>query len=144
MSHVVKIDMKLMSLNVIIKTFRDLGMEVVESPNYKWYNTYVGDSPLPEGYSIDELGKCIYKAYIPSKPSAYEVGIVKSKDGTGFSLLYDFWMEGYGLESVIGKNANKFKQTYSANMSIMQLAMQGRQFTKTVNTKGQIIIVANT
>ncbi len=53
---------------------------------YQWYSRWVGDSPLPEGITEKELGKCDHAIHLPG--AVYEIGIVRK--GKSDILLYDY------------------------------------------------------
>lgn len=107
-------------------------MELVEASTYKWYGYHVGDYPMPEGFTEDDLGKCQYKLYIPGNPDAYEIGVVKNKSGSGYTLLYDFWGEqGEALVKRIGgQNGGKLKQSYGVHAATFAAKRQGFRVQK--------------
>ena len=76
--------------------------------HYRWYGKWVGNQPLPDGISEDDLGKCNHAIHIPA--AVFEIGIVK-KDNS-YQLLWDSWIGG-GLQKAIGKDAGVLKQTYA-------------------------------
>ncbi len=81
-----------------------LGFTFVEGQKtYRWYGSYVGDWPLPEGIRRQDLGKCDHAIRVPG--ADYEVGIVQQ--GEKYTLLYDFW------EEALGDNAEKLMQAYA-------------------------------
>lgn len=144
MSHVAKVDLIIMNDAALRLAVKELGLEIREKNNYIWFNRHVGDYPIPAGFKESDLGKCEYAIGIPGDPRAYEVGVVKNPNGPGKVLLFDFWNGGYGLEAKIGKNANKLKQAYATNVMALELIKQGRQFTKSINKKGQVVLIAQT
>ncbi len=86
-----------------------LGFNFIENQKtYQWYGRWVGDSPLPEGIALEDLGKCDHAIRI--QDCAYEIGIVKK--GAKYILLWDSWHTG-GLEQKIGKEAGILKQAYT-------------------------------
>lgn len=126
MSHVATVDLHVKDLDCLKRAAKSLGLRFNENKStYKWYGQHVGDYQLPEGYSEADLGKCAHTLSIPTSDIAYEVGIAPKKKGIGYDLLWDFWQGGYGLESKIGKNGNKLKQEYAAEVAIKALRQQG-------------------
>jgi hypothetical protein len=87
---------------------------------YKWYGTFMGDYPLPEGISRSDLGKCFSAIRVPG--AEYEVGVVKKADG--YTLLYDFWSYG-GLQEKLGDNAEKLVQMYAIEAAKEEAQRQG-------------------
>lgn len=109
MSHIAKIELEILSLEDLKLACKRLGFTFMENQkSYQWYGRWVGDSPLPEGITIDDLGKCDHAIKISE--CAYEIGVVKR--GTKYILLWDSWHKG-GLESKIGRDAGILKQGYT-------------------------------
>lgn len=113
MSHVVSVKVVIRDLNALEMAAKRCGLELRRGQrSYKWFGQWVGDYPLPQGFRSEQLGKCDHVLSLPNNPGAYEVGVVQNADGT-FSLLFDFWSGGYGLEAAIGKGAKKLTDEYS-------------------------------
>ena len=109
MSHISKIELVIHSLEDLKEACRQLGFEFVDNQKtFKWYGRWVGDTPLPEGIKIEDLGKCDHAIRVPG--CDYEVGVVKR--GDSYILLWDYYYAG-GLTDKIGANAGKLKQAYS-------------------------------
>ena len=109
MSHIAKIELEINDLEALKSACKSLGFEFIENQTtYRWYGRWVGDTPLPAGVKIEDLGKCTHAIHVPA--AAYEVGIVQN--GTKYNLLWDYWIGG-GLEKHIGKDACKLKQAYT-------------------------------
>jgi hypothetical protein len=117
MSHVTKMKLKVKNLAALKQCAASLGMELVQQSTYKWYGTHVGDYPLPAGFTKEDMGRCDYALHIKGNSNAYEVGVVKSKTGQGYELLWDFWQKGYGLQEAIGDNGNKLRQAYATQVA---------------------------
>jgi hypothetical protein len=120
MSHVAKIQVVIKDLKALKAACAQIGLELVEGQKqYAWYGKHVGDYPLPEGFTAADLGKCDHAIRVIKQPlrpdgtahyrSAYEVGVVKNKDSEGYTLLWDFWAGGYGLQEAIGDEAKKLR-----------------------------------
>jgi hypothetical protein len=122
MSHVTDLKLVVRDLNALKLAAEALGMELVEQSTFKWYGTHVGDYPLPAGFTKADMGKCDYAMRIKGNPRAYEVGVVKSKTGTGYQMLWDFWQGGYGLQEAIGKSGEKLKQGYAVQVAKKEMA----------------------
>lgn len=101
-----------------------LGLEIEERSNYEWYGHHVGDYPVPEGMSTDQMGKnAKYVLKLNAEKAAaarkkhgrnpYEIGILEDPNNPGCYLpMYDFWGGGYGLDDVVGAPLfNKGKQS---------------------------------
>lgn len=114
MSHVAMIDLEIRDLEALKAACRRLGLEFVKGQTtYKWYGRHVGDYPLPTGFAQEDLGKCDHAIRVPGNSRAYEIGVVRRRDGRpGYTLLWDFWQGGYGLEEKVGQEAGRLKQAY--------------------------------
>ncbi|HQN37834.1 MAG TPA: DUF1257 domain-containing protein [Caldisericia bacterium] len=109
MSHVSKIELEIQSLEDLKLACKRLGFIFQDNQQtYQWYGRSVGDSPLPEGFNVDDLGRCDHAIKVPE--CAYEIGVVKR--GSKYILLWDSWHTG-GLEKKIGQDAGILKQAYT-------------------------------
>lgn len=127
MSHVATIDLEIKDLAALQRAAEALGLEFRQNQKrYKWFGVSVGDFPLPEGFTAAELGHCEHALSVKDNPGAYEIGVVKRRDGKpGYTLLWDFYAGGYGLEEKVGKNAGKLKQRYQIEIFRRQMAKKG-------------------
>ena len=88
MSHISKIELVIHSLEDLKDACRKLGFEFIKNQKtFKWYGRWVGDTPLPEGINIEDLGKCDHAIRVPG--CNYEVGVVKR--GDHYTLLWDYF-----------------------------------------------------
>lgn len=145
MSHVAKIELEIKDLDALKKAASMLGLEFVEGQTtYHWYGHHVGDYPLPTGFKASDLGKCEHAMRIPNKKSAYEIGVVKRKDGKpGYTLLWDFWQNGYGLKEKVGEDGNKLKQAYAEAVATKSLQKKGFKINRQVNKEtGKVVLTA--
>lgn len=127
MSHVATVDIEIKDLAALKAACKRIGLEWREGKQtYKWYGYHVGDYPLPAGFTKDELGKCEHAIGVPGNERAYEIGVVKRKDGKpGLSMLWDFYQGGYGLEALAGANCNKLRQAYAVEAAKNAAKKQG-------------------
>jgi len=120
MSHVSDISTEGLEfdLDVIREMCTRQGWEFMEGQKtFAWFGRFIGDSPVPEGYSPEDYGKCDHAIRLPG--CSYELGVVKSKfRGEGYHILADFWCDG-GLDDALGKQGEKFKQIYLQTSDIM-------------------------
>jgi len=108
MSHIAKIELEITDLETLRHACERLGLEFMENQQtYKWYGTWIGDTLLPEGIAVHDLGKCDHAIRVIG--AQYEIGIIKRD--RKYILLWDFWNQG-GLEQRLGKNAGRLKQAY--------------------------------
>lgn len=110
MSHVVECETEITDLESLDEAAKDLGGTLVRGQQqYEWYGRWVGDSPMPEGMTQADLGKCDHAIKFPD--CSYEVGVVQKPNGA-FGLRYDYWGSG-GLERKLGgQKGEKLVQHY--------------------------------
>jgi hypothetical protein len=109
MSHVAKIEVEINDLDALKAACHSLGLEFVnDQKTFAWYGRHVGDYPVPEGFTLEEMGRCDHAIRVPN--AQYEIGVVKRRGK--YTLLWDFYHAG-GLETVLGKGAGKLKQAYA-------------------------------
>lgn len=111
MSHVVDIELEVKSISDLKKACKTLGLKFVENKkNYEWWGRHEGDYPLPEGFTVDEMGKCDHAIQVPG--AKWEIGVIKK--GKNYKLIYDFYgHEGKKIENVCGNRLGKLKQAYT-------------------------------
>jgi hypothetical protein len=142
MSHVVNIDFTIKDLAALEHACKSLGMELVrDQKTFKWFGRHVGDYPLPAGFKAEDMGKCDHALRVKGNPNAYEIGLVQRRDGVpGFTLMYDFFVGGKGLEAKVGKGCQKLRQEYAASVSTLQASRMGLRAHRTVEQDGSIRI----
>lgn len=144
MSHVFDTKLVVLDLDALSKACESISMELVlNQKNYKWYGHHVGDYPLPAGFSASDMGRCDHVLRIKGNRTAYEVGVCKRRDGQeGYTLIYDFWAGGHGLESVIGDKGKTLKQSYQEQVIRKKLELKGlRGITRRVLEDGRIAVL---
>lgn len=141
MSHVVDMNLPITDLDLLIKAAEDVGLEVRQKTEFKWYGTHVGDYPLPVGFAKEDMGKCEFALGVKGNADAYEIGVVKRRDGQpGYTMLWDFFAKGYGLEDKIGKDGGLLKQAYSTRTQIKEAIRNGYRVKQTKDEEGNIVL----
>lgn len=132
MSHVATVDLHVTDLKALAAAAAACGCELIEGQQkYKWYGRSVGDYPLPAGFSAQDLGKCEHAIRVKRKEGTfagqtYEVGVCKRRDGKpGYTLLWDFWQGGFGLEQAVGKEAKALRSNYAVEVAANKLRAKG-------------------
>lgn len=102
-------------LEVIRVMCKRMGWTFLEGQKtYKWFGTSIGDYPIPEGMTVEDLGKCDHAIQVPG--CRYEVGVRLNTDGSA-SITADFW-DGGGLNAVLGQKGEVFWQEYNCQKAI--------------------------
>ena len=143
MSHVTTINLDVRDLDALAVAAADLGGELVRDVStFRWYGRSVGDTPLPEGFTVEDLGKCQH--VIRFKDAGYEVGICRRRDGRpGYVPLWDSWGPGRHIADRIGNDGGLLKQAYAVEVARKQLALQGFTVTRARNPQtGALVLTA--
>lgn len=96
MSHVISIQTRYRSLDLLEKACRALGWELRRGQlTFNWYGSGVGDyhaenAAYRQGVDPSQYGKCSHAIKVPG--ASYEIGVVQ--DGQEWRLLYDSWYSG--------------------------------------------------
>ncbi|MCX5814175.1 MAG: DUF1257 domain-containing protein [Proteobacteria bacterium] len=135
-SHIAKIELEIKLLDALIAACNRLGFEFVKNQKtYEWYGRYMRDTPLPEGITENQLGKCDHAIKVPG--CSYEIGIVKRNNN--YHLLWDSWES--QLRLAIGKNAGIIKQAYTTEVVRHDAKIKGYRITEKQTEKGIRLIL---
>ena len=102
MSHICDIELEIRDLDALDAACSSLGMKLVRDQKtyHCWgtgrtvdqltrYQERTGKTLMPEGYTLDEMGKCEHAIHVVGK-HGYEIGLVKRRDGrAGYHLFCD-------------------------------------------------------
>lgn len=143
MSHIATIDVEVSDLNALHLACRRLGLYLdVNASTYRWFGERVGDEPLPEGITVEQLGKCHSKITIPGDDTCYEVGVVCVQPGrpgirSTYRLLWDFWgPEGRKMQEKIGERGQKLKHAYAVEAAKIVARINGHSIKETQRADG--------
>ena len=134
MSHIAKISVEIKDLAALRQACARLGFGFQEGQrSYAWYGRYAGDTPLPEGITQDQLGKCDHAIRVPG--AKYEIGLVQQEGR--YALLWDSWEEG-GLAQILGANAERLVQAYAIEAAKNAAVAQGHSVYEEVLEDGSV------
>jgi hypothetical protein len=149
MSHVATVDLEVKDLDALAEACNAIGLELVRGQQtYEWYGTHVGDYPVPAGFVKEDLGKCDHAIRIPGDHSdkdhkPYEIGVFGRRDGRpGYTLMWDFWAGGRGLQKLAGNDCCNVKREYAYVVAKRQAMAQGFTVQSTRNADGSIKMIA--
>lgn len=140
MSHVDTMKMAVLDLDCLVEAAESIGLEKRDKRTYQWYGSHVGDYPVPAGMTKEDLGKCDFALGVPGSPDAYEVGVVRRRDGPGYQLLWDFWAKGKGLQDVVGAEGNRLKQAYSLAVQEKEARRLGYRVSRGLDQEGSVVL----
>lgn len=117
MSHVVSsavIITDLACLKAAVKKMKGLHWREGQK-TFKWYGRWVNDydaadSAYKLGIDPKDYGKCEHAIAVDG--SNYEIGLMKRKDGKGYSIVWDFYGTGRHINAVVGDGAEKLLVEY--------------------------------
>ena len=136
-SHVAKVDIEIRDLDALAQASEKLGLQLrLGQKKYRWYGHSVGDYPMPEGMSEKDLGKCTHAIHMCE--SAYEIGVIETSPGK-YSLVWDFWNGGYGIQAAVGDSCKTLISEYTIAAARNAAIAQG-WMTQEVNGTLQIYL----
>ncbi len=143
MSHVSDFQLEINDLDALEIACKELGLELARGQKtYKWYGRSVGDYPVPAGFDVSDLGKCEHAIRIPGNSTAYEIGVVPSRTGKGYTLIWDFYSGGMGLQAKVGKDGDLLKQSYNVQHAVRHWQKKGFRVTTTKQANGHVLATA--
>lgn len=129
MSHISTVTTQIKDLEAMAEACQFLGLELDQ--NAKRFRYYAG-----------KYNACDAAIRIPGNTEAYEVGLVRGKDGT-YQILYDPFCGGRGMQERIssmqdasgkylaGSDCNRLKQEYSTAVAKRRLTREGYRVQET-------------
>jgi len=145
MSHMAAIALHVTDLSALKEAVEALGLQIKKAQTWKWFGSWQNDYHATEaafnfGIKPNEYGKCAeYVISIPGNSHAYEVGVVRRRDGKpGWVLVYDFWAGGQGMSEKISgptKPAGLLVQAYTIAESAKTLRAEGHKVQVKKNHK---------
>lgn len=148
MSHVATVNLQIKDLVALKEACGKLGLEFRQGQEtFKWYGRWVNDYSAEDaayrnGISTEDYGKCLHAIGVKGDENAYEVGVVKNPNGAGYTLVYDNWSGGKGLEAKIGQGCTALKQQYAATVARRQAMKQGFRVREVTRADGSIQLIA--
>jgi len=82
---------------------------------HKWFGRWVGDSPLPPGLAVEQIGFCKHAIEIPG--CSYEIGFYLDSKGK-HQIFYDSWHSG-GLDVTLGEDGHVLTDAYDVAKTVI-------------------------
>jgi hypothetical protein len=130
MSHIAAVKLQVKDLGALAAACEGLGLEFMEGQTkFKYfYGSAEGmnDKNKESGFDPTQYGQVMHVIRVKNADKqTYEVGVVPNMDGQGYSLVYDNFLGGYGLEEKIGVGAQTLKQHYGVAVATKAARKQG-------------------
>ena len=144
MSHVCAISLEIRDLDALKLACQQLGLEFREGQRtWKWFNRFVNDyhgsdAAYKHGLKPEQYGHSEHA--IGLKDCQYEIGVIRTADGKGYSLAFDFWGPGRSIRDKLGAGCEKLKQRYGANVASKSLRAKGYRVKETISQDGAIVL----
>lgn len=130
MSHVANVEIEIKDLNALETACKKLG--VVLKRGQKTWNSFYGQRQ-------EQYGRGEHAITVPD--SAYEIGVIKNANGSGFHLAFDSWSkQGNAITARLGAGLTRLKNEYTATIATRQLQRQGFSVRRTMKN-GRIQLV---
>lgn len=137
MSHVTTVSLKIRDLDALDEACEQLGLTLNRGKKtWRWYGSWQNDfagqqAAASQGFDPKQFGRGEHSISVKnSGANAYEIGVLKARDGDGYELLYDSWGSGgRAIEAVAGPQLPKLKQEYAISAAT-------RKATETLGKKG--------
>lgn len=138
MSHVVTSPVIITSLACLKRAVASFGkLHWCEGQKtHRWYGRWVKDYHMDDaayklGIDPKTYGKCEHAIRVDG--SNYDIGVVKRKDGKGYSLVWDFFGTGRQINEVIGDGAEHLLVAYQKEYLQQFAEEQGLTFSMEVS-----------
>jgi len=146
-SHVAVVDVEIKSLDDLAKACKALGLEYDrEATKWVWFGSWYNDfsradAAFKHGIAPERYGKA--DAGVIKIPGAtYSIGVYAISGQPGkYTLVYDNWQGGKGIEKVLGAGLPKLRQEYAAQVSQRKMQQAGFQVQRRKLDNGQIKLV---
>ena len=123
MSHVIASNAVYTDLEVLEAVCEPLGLELVrDKSTFRWWGRHVGDYPVPEGFTADDMGKCEHVIRVKdvegsrtASDAPYEVGLVaaRGENQEGYVPMFDFYGgPGRQIQALVGEGCNDLTDAY--------------------------------
>ena len=139
MSHVAKVDVEILNLDWLAQACQRLGLELLR--DQKRFFAF-RDRKCDHAIRVAGLTG---QAALDKVSRTYEIGVLASKDGQpGYSLSFDLFMGGNGLQKRVGDKCQRLAQAYTAVATRETARRQGMRVREQQLEDGSIRLVLET
>jgi hypothetical protein len=133
----------------LARALDELGMElIVGKKTFNWYGRWLDDyqredAAFRQGVDPSQYGKCEHAIRIKgARPTDYEIGLVRTADGTGFIPVLDFFGSGNKLREFVGDKGQHLGTAYNKAAIYQEAQVNGYAMTEETLDSGKIRLVA--
>lgn len=112
---------------------------------WTWWGTWANDyhevdAAYKQGIPVEDYGESEHA--IKVKGTAYEIGVVKRRDGNGHSLVFDFYgSSGRRIVDVVGKTCEKLLTEYHRQVAMKHANEKGWTYHEEgINEDGELVV----
>lgn len=116
---------------IVLTDIASLRKAIEKNPALTWVE---GATTYQHEYSARS---CVHKIKVNGSNTGYEIGVIESKDGKGYQLVWD---SSSGFDSVIGKGASIINTDYAKEVARDWAARNGYTVTETADSEGNIVL----
>lgn len=148
MSHVIAMKLEVQDLDALAAACEAVNCELVRGQEtFRWFGSWVNDyhaenAAYRNGFDPKNYGKCVHAIRCKGM-NAYEIGVCENPNGEGFTLVYDNWMGGIGLEARVGKQGCNLLQNYTLQASINLYSSMGFMMETVRQENGEIQVIGS-
>lgn len=150
MSHVEMAKCEILDLELleyVLKTECPELELVRDKKNFEWYGRWMNDyngtnAALNQGIDPKDYGKCDHVVRFKGQgPKEYEIGLVKNKNGKGYSMVYDFFGSGNRYKRKWGEQLGGIIQPYATAAAKRELTKMGYQWREEKTKDGKVRLI---
>ena len=128
MSHITTCEVQITDLGAFEAACQECGVELRR--DRETFKNYGGrNSP------------CEMAVVLPGNERAFELGLVRSADGKGYTIQMDNWQKGYGMNDRVGHDACTLRQLYGVHAAMAAAKKQGMSVARQQLADGSIRVI---
>ena len=115
-----------------------------DQKTHRWFGVWAddyskADAAYKNGVDTKDYGKCEHA--IECRGSQYDIGVVRRKDGKGYTLVWDFYGSGMSINRKIGDQGQLLAKEYNRQVVLKRAKTEGWHVTQqTRNGVDQLVL----